>query len=521
MNPTPEATEFAYDILPYLGHAYPQTHPDRLAVLAALHGMRPAPANACRVLELACGDGGNLIPMAQALPGSHFLGVDLAETAIAKGKAVVEALVLANISLRQGDLMDFPDGAGDFDYIIAHGLYSWVPAPVRDRVMAICARHLAPQGVAFISYNCLPGYHFRVMAREMMRYHARDEHEPARRVQAARDLMRFLVAAQTRPGPYKDVLAEQLERVLKRDDFALYHDELADVNASLYFHEFAAHAARHGLRFLSEAEHADAQATGLAPATIETLAGIGREDPLAREQYLDFIKNRAFRQTLLCHAEIDLMPTPDPDRIKTCHFSTGYRPAPGEPSNMVPGKEARFIHPTHADIKTNHPSAKAVITLLARQWPARPGFSDVLVGARQLLKSAGGAASIASSLDEAGLTAVLMSLYDIGGVQVHAMPAPLVITPGPRPTVSGLARLQAGQGAMLTALNHMTVELRDDMARALVRLCDGTRDRRAILDGLRRHAADAKDRKAVLAGLTPSTLEQNLGTLGRMGLLQA
>src|SRR5215467_8994536 len=111
-----------YDELPYPGLAFAETHPDRLATMATLFGMTPAPVEGCRVLELGCGDGGNLIPMAFTLPKSCFTGLDLAGTAIARGRSLLGALDLSNIRLLHLDLLDVSIDFGEFDYIIAHGL---------------------------------------------------------------------------------------------------------------------------------------------------------------------------------------------------------------------------------------------------------------------------------------------------------------------------------------------------------------------------------------------------------------
>src|SRR5205085_5325475 len=124
-----------------------ETHPDRLAAIGTLFGMETAPVTSCRVLELGCGDGGNLVPMAYFLPGSHFVGVDLAAGAVAQGNRAITDLKLRNIVLRQQDLRDLDESSGEFDYIVAHGLYSWLPADVRDRLMTLCRELLAPQGI--------------------------------------------------------------------------------------------------------------------------------------------------------------------------------------------------------------------------------------------------------------------------------------------------------------------------------------------------------------------------------------
>src|SRR5262245_46429032 len=82
----------SYDEIPYESHPYPQSHPERLATVATLFGMTPPPIEACRVLELGCAAGGNLIPMAQTLPGSTFLGIELSARQADEGRATIEAL---------------------------------------------------------------------------------------------------------------------------------------------------------------------------------------------------------------------------------------------------------------------------------------------------------------------------------------------------------------------------------------------------------------------------------------------
>src|SRR5262249_56994216 len=135
----------SYDEVPYESLPFAQTHPDRLASVATLFGMRPAPADRCRVLELGCARGGNLIPLALALPQGRFLGIDLSGRQVADGQKVVAALDLTNIELKQLSINEVDAGWGPFDYIICHGVYSWVPPAVQDKILEVCATNLAPQ----------------------------------------------------------------------------------------------------------------------------------------------------------------------------------------------------------------------------------------------------------------------------------------------------------------------------------------------------------------------------------------
>jgi len=97
-----------YDNVPYVSTARTSTSPLRMEAIGRLLGLRAAGANAAQVLEVGCGDGGNVIPMALALPGSTFLGIDLAPTAIAKARAAAKAADVTNARFEVADLAELP-----------------------------------------------------------------------------------------------------------------------------------------------------------------------------------------------------------------------------------------------------------------------------------------------------------------------------------------------------------------------------------------------------------------------------
>jgi SAM-dependent methyltransferase len=242
-----------YDSFAYPGFSFPDAHPDRLAAMAILHGLNPAPVEHCRVLEIGCNEGGNLIPMAYAIPDSEFVGFDLARLPIERGQERIRELGLKNIRIFQGNLLDAGTELGSFDYILAHGFYAWVPEPVRDRLLALCGESLTANGVAFVSYNALPGGHLRSMIREMMLYSAEGIDDPERRVSEGLGFLRFVVETRAEGDAFRLLLAEQLEKMEKRSASATYHDELSDAYHPVQFSEFAEHARKHGLQYLCEA----------------------------------------------------------------------------------------------------------------------------------------------------------------------------------------------------------------------------------------------------------------------------
>ena len=157
-----------YEAVPYDSEPFPETHPGRLAAIGRFFGMSPKPIEGARVLELGCAAGNNLIPVAHALPGAEFLGIDTTASAIAAGQRLISRLGLSNIKLEQCDLMNLGPEQGQFDYIIAHGLFSWVAPEIQERTFALCGELLSPQGIAYISYNSFPGWHLRLLMRELL-----------------------------------------------------------------------------------------------------------------------------------------------------------------------------------------------------------------------------------------------------------------------------------------------------------------------------------------------------------------
>lgn len=468
-----------YDETPYRGAAFPRTHVDHLATLATIFGMTPAGMNGCRVLELGCGDGGNLIPMAFSLPQSQFLGIDLAATAIATARATAQRLKIGNCNFEALDLTKFPKDGGSFDFIIAQGVYSWVPEAVRERILAICRDHLAPQGVAFISYNAYPGGYLRQMTRSMMLYHTRSTLEAEKKVKQGRTLLRFALEAQPETGTYRSILEDEVKRLEMLEIGGIYHDDFSPDNVPFYFHQFAADAGRHGLQFLCEADLFEMETGQLPEPTAAKLRALDR-DILAREQYLDLIKGRFFRQTLVCHSSVVLDRSFNPSRVETLYASSAAAPTSPQP-NLAPGVPEEFRIANGVEVTTTSATAKAALLYLSEIWPRMAGLVETDAAARERLAQSG-----IQQIPVESLPALLLRMNRIGLVNFRTQPPALVERPGPRPAVSELVRTQAKNGGAITSLLHGSVQLESAFMRKLVPLLDGTRDRSALLEALNR-----------------------------------
>jgi SAM-dependent methyltransferase len=477
-----------YDAVLYPARAFVQTHPDRLATLATLFGLAPAPPAGCRVLELGCGAGGNLLPMAVGLPGSTFVGIDTSRRAIERARALTTSLGVGNVAFEEVSIEDYAPPPGGVDYVIAHGVYSWVPEHVRERLLALCAAALSPHGVAYVSYNALPGGHPRQALREMLAYHVAGMEAPGERMAAARGFLRLLGAAGEADGELAKTLGPEARKLSEHVDALFFHDTLAEHNRPLYFHEFVAGAAAHDLQYLAEAQFSEMQLDALPEQLQQALGTIS--DPLRREQYLDFVKERMFRQTLLCHRGVQLDPTPRPERLASLAVSGPLRWSRDEGGGRV-----TFVGAGGAHLTTEHPLVIAALQAVGDAWPAAAWIAR--------LAPADGLATIC---------AALLRCYAANLVYLHVHP-PAVGTVAPaRPQVSALARLQAIQGELVTTVRHTGLRLDDDFGCRLVALLDGTRDRAALLDALAPDAGMGRDELS-------AALEQRLERLARAGLL--
>jgi SAM-dependent methyltransferase len=203
----------SYDQILYPGYPYPATHPDLLAAIGILSGMNPPAVGSCRVLEVGCGEGSNIIPMAIALPHAEFMGIDLAEKPIRQAQAIIDSTAITNISVKAMDLLDCTSDFGEFDYIIAHGFYSWVPAPLKEKLFQVCEEQLTPNGIAFISYNTFPAAYFRLACRDAMLFHLKTTGEPDDRVHQAKSVLELMLDSIEDKDTWKAVVRDELSRI--------------------------------------------------------------------------------------------------------------------------------------------------------------------------------------------------------------------------------------------------------------------------------------------------------------------
>jgi len=163
----------SYDEAPYKSKTFYYTQPGRQQMVLKLLGFKTPDLKNSRVLEIGCSFGGNIIPFALENPKAEVIGVDLSSVQIEEGNRIIENLGLENIRLVHQNVLEFDEKLGKFDYIICHGVFSWVNEEVQRGILDVIKNHLSENGSAILSYNTYPGWKNLEVARDVMLF--RDE----------------------------------------------------------------------------------------------------------------------------------------------------------------------------------------------------------------------------------------------------------------------------------------------------------------------------------------------------------
>lgn len=477
----------SYNEFPYPRLVFPRTHPSHLGAIARLMALDAAPPDHCRVLELGCASGSNLIPMAFGLPNSQFVGVDLSAGQIADAQRVSGDLGLRNIEFHTADLMDLGEELGKFDYLIAHGLYSWAPAAVRDKLLALGGALLAPRGVAYVSYKTYPGGHVADMIRQMGLYHTQHV-DPGEWPRRMGELIHLLQAGipESRSA-YRATVLHYTQRLLDEPPGSLLHDDLEADSEPVYFHQFAAHADRHGLQYLAEAEFPAMCGAGIPPEALERIRAA--DDLLEIEQYLDFLYGRSFRSTLLCRKSATLDRSLDPQRlvdlyvvpdIQTESVDGGTSPA-GQLD--VDHQRPRRFRTAYGLLEVTDAVSKIALAQLARSRRQPIALPALLTAIRdEVARLPSGGLPINLELNQ--LAQWVLDWYSTGAVELCTWAPEFVSQATACPLASPLARYEASRGWDASSLLHRRVHLADPIAGRALQLLDGRHGREQIVQAL-------------------------------------
>lgn len=469
-------SQTTFDELPHTCNAMPYAQPDRLATVATLFGMTPPPLSTCRVLELGCCDGSNIIPTAYTLPEANIIGIDASEQNIVAGQTVIDALKLTNITLKPADILDIDADFGQFDYIIAHGIFSWVAAEVQEKIFSICEHNLAPNGVAYIGFNTKPGWNINNTIRDMMQYLSAPIEDPVTKINQHKVLLRFLLdATKETQDPYEQFIGEEVNNLIKFPEKFVCTELVEEENQPLYFHQFMQRAKTHNLNYLGDAILHTMLPDNFSAPQKQALQ-MFNSDLLVQEQMMDILSNRSFRHTLLCHKDTQLNRNLSPETLANLYIASSMQP--------VADSYEKFNN-SRGTLSTPKLIVQAALRYLGKEWPRAVAFDELLKQARQDTQSD-------STTDQETITNVLLIGYSKGIIELHSQPITIVTMVSEYPQASPLASWQAKQGAKITNLRSEWQIMQNAVCLRMLPYLDGKHSHADLLNLLENWVVDGK-----------------------------
>ncbi len=521
----PNVVQDSYDEFPYESYVYPQTHPERLYTIGKLFGLNPVDINKARILEIGGAGGGNVIPIALLYPKTNTVSFDLSNEQIAQANKSKKAMGIKNIEFLQRDLTKLEKDLGEFDYIICHGVFSWVPDFVRDEIFEVCRRHLSKDGLAVISYNVLPGWAAVNSLRDMMVYHTQDFKTPQEQIKEARNLLNFMYE-NTPPSNevYRQIIDRERKILSTTNDSYVFHEHLESENHQYYLHDFVKMALDHKLTYVGDAEISTMYLGNFNEKVRETLGAI--KDIVRQEQYIDFLTNRRFRHSILAREDNakKINRNLNMDQISQFYVQARFRPdtKPSEDGSV------RFIAFSNAEAHfgSTDETTHKVFTALAEK--NRPVKIETLAAELKKTQNIDPEAT-KTVFARNGLTLLLQNFLSL-----HEHEVAFENHVSKKPRAFSWARHQAETGdknlKSVTNLKRETVAV-TPLAKTLLPYLDGKHTHEQLIDELTKHVlkddikihkekvqiTDEKEiREIMKQQLTPA-----LNHLAKMALLEA
>jgi hypothetical protein len=407
---------------------------------------------------------------------------------IARATEGRDRLGLDNLELRRADFRELGDAdLGRHDYIVVHGVLSWIDDETRALLLDLVRRHLAPEGVAYLSYNCAAGWALKNELRELLMRHAAPLEDPAEKVRATRELLALLAASPLAEASlHAAALAERARAALEHRDAYLLHEYLAPHNHAFRQREIRDLASAHGLSFVAELSWATTRAD-FEDDLIERLAS-RYSDPVDVAEMADVMLGRAFRASLFCRADDEPAErAPTPALAARAVFRGALRPE-GKRASLDDGVAETFVAASGAKIGVRHAVLKAAMLELGRAWPRGLTVAELIERAGMLLELRR-VAGVDPSSDESREAVVddLLELARLEHIELQLSDPPFTFDASPTPRVGSLTRYEAERGPAVTTPHH-TVLVLDPFTRLLVRHLDGSREREELVARMNEHA---------------------------------
>lgn len=480
-----ETSDNTYDESPYESCPFAQTSLESLSTLSHIFGHNAPKIETARVLELGCASGGNIIPQAVKHPKAKFVGVDLSPAQTKVGNDQIKKLGLKNIEIKTASITDLDKSLGEFDYIICHGVISWVPEFVRAGIFDVCEKLLSKDGVAYISYNTLPGWNMVRSIRDMMLYHSRDFADVEDKITQSILLLDFIKdALDGTETPYAKILKGEMEMLTGQPRNYLRHDHMEENNHQYYFYEFMEEASKRGMQYLGDVQLSSMYVGNLPQKASQKLQEI--TDIVRSEQYMDFITNRRFRSTVLCRKDIPLNRNINSDLMKDLSFASKITPEkPEKEVNLDDDSSVTFFYNNNKEAKltTSSPVMKAILFIFSEN-------GNSLINSDELAEMASKKLTLSKITREQMVSEIHTNLVRLifSGHLSYSKYSYKAVKVSKKPKVSDFVRaqLEFNNNVWITNLSHERINI-NILDACIIKYLDGTNDVKSLLKKLKDH----------------------------------
>ncbi len=468
-----------YDDLPYDNKPDLRTHISAIAGVAKVFELKTVAVSEARVLEIGCAWGANLIPMAESFPKSEFVGVDLSKKQVEMAEATLKNMPkkLKNIKIKNKSFTDLTAKKdGKFDYIIAHGIYSWISKEKQDALIKKCAELLSDKGVIHISYNTLPGWNMVKTVRDLLKFHTKDTETFKGKGEDIGRILEFVSQNTSGDSSYGKFFADEWEQIKDKKLSYILHDYLEVENNPCYFSEFMSKAESNGLSYLGDISLPSMFLGNFSETVKNSLSEV--KDIVKQEQYMDYLSNRRFRGTLLfknskkrvAHRNIKF------ESIKDMYFVTkSCFVEHAKPMDFKKGKEFEFASISNSEMtfKVKSGLAAAVLASIVSNALSPANKEKIIESALLLLKPSKAKQKETKENLEKIVSEVLLIWVMKGIIDLHSFDFPCAKEISSKPKISGISMAQIKLGVnYTTTCLHRTIELKP-IEKIILSFCDG------------------------------------------------
>ena len=460
-----------YDEVCYVSSIVAPAAPEHLHLCGQWHALHTVSPCRFHFTELGCGDAANLLALAFYHSRCTFLGIDNSVAQLELALAGAARIGVTNLSFLHCDIRELnPDTLASSDYIVAHGLYSWVPEDAREAILRFCRRNLKPTGLAYISYNAQPGWAVRGLVRETLLRSppVRDapiQEKAARAIELAASLLEDMPSREYASAV---LLADELERVRNGAPFYVLHEYLAEVNDGFWLGDFVRAARRHGLEYVCDAQFCRWE--GRVSPELRARVARRSADQVEQEEMADLLGDRYFHASVLCRADAERTPVSRDELWEQVHIATSLG-ALSDQFDLAEGVVERFTGTNGVEITLSAAITKAAIVSLCPQWPRGSTLHDIRNRSKSLLAQYG--FPVQDDCDS-HLRADLTTLFEAGQIDLRLREPRFTSEVPTHPEAHALARFEATQRTALSTPFHLPIPF-DPAAMELVRQLDGRR----------------------------------------------